>query len=188
MKTYEFTIVASGPDPRADDFEDRFYNAGCDDATISFQKGAIVLEFAREAVTFAKALTSAFSDVQRAGAKVERVEPDYLVSLSDIAERAGLSRAAISLYGKGERGHGFPPPVARIMSDGPLWDWTEVSSWLHQHGKLAASDVFQARLVKEANLVAQSNELTGGQKVKLLSKRIEAAGRAEGPIKMEAKA
>ena len=81
MKAHEFTIVASGLDPEADDFEDRIYEAGCDDATLSFQKGAIVLEFAREAASFAKALVSAIADVQRAGAKVERIEPDSLVSL-----------------------------------------------------------------------------------------------------------
>src|ERR1700675_2404183 len=107
MKTHEFAIIASGLDPEADDFEDRFYEAGCDDATVSYQKGAIILEFAREAQTFAKALISAFSNVQQAGAKIERVEPDYLVSLSDIAMRSGLSRAAISLYSKGERSEGF---------------------------------------------------------------------------------
>ena len=72
IKTHEFTIVALGLDPEAEDFEDRFYEAGCDDATISYQKGAIILEFAREAPTVAKALMSAFADVQKAGAKVER--------------------------------------------------------------------------------------------------------------------
>ena len=70
MKTHEFTIVASGLDPEAEDFEDRFYEAGCDDATISFQKGVILLEFAREAPSFAKALISAIADVQRTGAEV----------------------------------------------------------------------------------------------------------------------
>ena len=39
MKKYEFSIIASGLDPEAEDFEKRFYDAGCDDATISFQKG-----------------------------------------------------------------------------------------------------------------------------------------------------
>ncbi|HEY4941120.1 MAG TPA: hypothetical protein VII56_06805 [Rhizomicrobium sp.] len=188
MKTHEFTIVASGLDPEADDFEDRFYEAGCDDSTISFQKGAIILEFAREAQTFAKALISAFSDVQRAGAKVERIEPDYLVSLSDIAARSGLSRAAISLYGKGERAQGFPAPVARVTSESPLWDWVEVSCWMLQQKRLSPRDVLQARLVKEANLVAQSQALKRGQLVKRLEKRAAEFLRDEGPIKMEVKA
>jgi predicted DNA-binding transcriptional regulator AlpA len=188
MKTHDFTIVASGLDPEAKDFEDRFYEAGCDDATISWQKGAIVLEFEREAATFAKALISAFADVQKAGAKVERIEPDYLVSLSDIAQRTGLSRAAISLYCKGERGHGFPAPVARVTSESPLWDWVDVSRWMVRHDKLSPGDVLCARMVKEANLVVQSPALKRDQFVKQLEKRageLERASRAEGPIKME---
>ena len=93
-KTHEFTIVASGLDPEMEGYEDRFFDAGCDDATLSFQKGVIIAEFAREAVSFSKAVSSAYEDVMRTGAKVERVEPDYLVSLSDIAERSGLTRQA----------------------------------------------------------------------------------------------
>ncbi len=188
MKTHEFTIIASGLDPQADDFEDRFYEAGCDDATISFQKGAIILEFAREAPTFAKALVSAFADVQRAGAKVERIEPDNLVSLSDIAARTGLSRAAISLYGKGERGQGFPAPVARVTSESPLWDWVDVSSWMVQQGKLPADNVTVARIVREANLVAQLRDLKPGQMIKQLEKSAAELDRADGPIKMKVKA
>ncbi len=65
MKTHAFTIVALGMDTKSDDFEDRFYNAGCDDATISLWKGAIILEFAREAPTFDEALASALADVRR---------------------------------------------------------------------------------------------------------------------------
>jgi hypothetical protein len=187
MKTHEFAIVASGLDPEADDFEDRFYDAGCDDATISFQKGVIVLDFAREAQTFAKALISAIEDVQRAGARIERIEPDYLVSLSDIAARSGLSRAAISLYCKGARGQGFPPPVARVTSESPLWDWVDVSRWMHERDRLSASDVLQARMVKGANLVAQSRALRHDQFVKQLEKRAAEFER-EGAKKLEARA
>lgn len=75
MKTHEFTIIASGLDTEADNFEDRFFEAGCDDATIAFVKGLIVLEFAREATTFTGALMSAIEDVALAGAEVEHVEP-----------------------------------------------------------------------------------------------------------------
>lgn len=74
MKIHEFTIVASGLDPKADDFEDRFFEAGCDDATISFHDSVIVLEFAREAESFAKALVSAVADMRSTGAKIERIE------------------------------------------------------------------------------------------------------------------
>ena len=109
MKTYEFTIIASGLDTEADDFEDHFYGAKCDDATVAVIKGKIVLEFAREARNFAHALASAIIDVRRAGAKIERIEPDYLVSLSDIAQRSDLSRSAISHYAAGNRDNRHAP-------------------------------------------------------------------------------
>jgi len=168
MKTHEFAIIASGPDPNAEDFEDKFFNAGCGDATISLQKGVIILEFAREAQNFARALITAFVDVKRAGAKVERVEPDYLVSLADIAKRSGLSRAAISLYCKGARAEGFPAPVARVTSESPLWDWAEVARWMFRNGKLSADVVLKARMVRGANIVVQTIPFAHDQFMKRL--------------------
>jgi len=156
MKTFDFTVVASGVDPRADDFEDRFFAAGCDDATISFQKGAIVLEFTRAATSFAGAVRSALLNVLQAGAKPVHVEPDYLVSLSDIAERAGLSKAAVSLYAKGARGKDFPAPVARVTTESPLWDWVEVADWMHRHEKLPLAALVEAKVVRAANFAVQS--------------------------------
>ena len=101
MTNFEFSIIASGLDPEADDFEDRFYEAGCDDATIGFQKGAIVLDFDREARTLISAMVSAIRDVRRAGAQVNHVEPDYLVNANEIGRRSGHSKAAVSLVRKG---------------------------------------------------------------------------------------
>jgi predicted DNA-binding transcriptional regulator AlpA len=110
----------------------------------------------RDAGSFADAVRSALLDVLRAGAKPVHVEPDYLVSLSDIAERAGLSKAAISLYAKGERGADFPAPVARVTTESPLWDWAEVADWMHRHDKLPAWALAEAKVVRAANLAVQS--------------------------------
>ncbi len=151
MKKFCFTIIASGLDPEAADFEDRFFNAGCDDATIAFVKGAIVLEFEREAQNFAHALVTAMRNVQKAGATLEHIEPDYLVSLSDIAERCKLSRAAISLFAKGERGAGFPAPIARVTTESPLWDWVHVARWMYHHKKLSLTTLVEAKIVRDAN-------------------------------------
>lgn len=75
MKTYEFSIIASGLDQQSEDFDSRFYNAGCDDATVSFQKGHIIVDFARDAESIDDAIASAVECVIAAGATVERVEP-----------------------------------------------------------------------------------------------------------------
>lgn len=150
---HEFTVVMTGIDPEAEDFEDRFFAAGCDDATLAVQRGAVLAHFAREAPSLAEAVERALTDVATAGARPLRLEPDPLVSLSDIAARAGLTRAAVSLYARGERGSGFPPPVARVTSDSPLWDWAMVAGWLYGRGLVSAPMVERARLLRETNAV-----------------------------------
>jgi hypothetical protein len=151
MKTFEFTIIATGMDPHASDFEDRLFEAGCDDATIAFQKGTIVLEFDRVAKNFSHAIDSAIRDVRRAGAYVRHVEPDHLVNLSDIAARAGITKAAVSFYAKGERSEGFPAPVARVTTESPLWDWVEVAEWFRKQGRLSADVLVEARILRQTN-------------------------------------
>lgn len=151
MPVFEFSIIATGLDPQAHDFERRFFEKGADDATVSFQRGLIILDFAREASDIDSALASAIDAVQAAGARITRIEPDPLVSLADIAARAKLTRAAVSLYASGQRGRDFPPPVARVTSDGPLWDWAEVAMWLVAAGRLAPEVCTQAYAIADAN-------------------------------------
>lgn len=176
MRTYEFAIVASGLDPQDEDFEARFYRAGCDDATISFQRGRIIADFAREAGSPEDAVVSAIEDVMKAGATVERVEPDPLVSLTDMASRAGLTRAALSLYAKGQRASGFPPPVARVTAASPLWDWADVSRWFCDHGKLDREEVALAQVVKAANEAVTAGEAGHlRDRLRVISRKVEPA-------------
>lgn len=151
MRSHNFAIVASGLDIERPELMDRLFAAGCDDATVSLQKGRTVLGFDRPARNFVQALASALADVGRAGGRVERVEPDHLVSASEIARRSGLGRAAVSHYVSGARREGFPRPVARVITDSPLWDWVEVASWLHRTGQVSLNVAVEARLVREAN-------------------------------------
>lgn len=159
MKTFEFSVIASGLDPHAEDFEARFYENGCDDALVSFQKGHIIIDFAREAETFAEAVASALENVAATGAHIDRLEPDPLVSLSDIANRANLSRAAITNYYKGYRCEGFPAPVARVTSESPLWDWGRVAKWLVCNNKLDRSVAIEAETVSEVNRAVEHGEI-----------------------------
>ena len=50
---------------------------GCDDATVSFQGGDIIIDFAREAETMEQAIASAVECVKATGARVQRVELQY---------------------------------------------------------------------------------------------------------------
>lgn len=152
MSFFEFTIIASGVDIDSP-YEDALFEAGCDDATLSVQKGVLIAEFNREAVSFSSAVSSACGAIMRSGLKVERIEPDHLVSLVEIAERAALSRQAIHLYAKGDRGSKFPHPVAKVTSKHPLWDWCEVADWLFKKNFVDQREVVHARIVKEANII-----------------------------------
>jgi hypothetical protein len=158
MKTFEFSIIASGLDPETEDFADRFFKAGCDDSTISFQKGHIIVDFAREADSIDAAICSAVEGVEKAGAQVDRIEPDPLVSLSDIAARTGLTRAAITNYSKGQRAENFPSPVARVTSKTSLYDWAAVATWLFQNEQLSREAAIEAEAVRVANAAIQSHE------------------------------
>lgn len=158
MNKYEFSIIASGLDPTSEDFEQRFYDAGCDDATISFQRGHIIVDFAREADSVSKAIASAVENVEASGAVVDRVEPDPLVSLADIAARTGMTRAAMTQYSKGQRSKDFPVPIARVTSDSPLWEWATVAKWLFRHEKLSKEAAMEAEAVRIANAAIQSHD------------------------------
>lgn len=174
MENHEFTIIATGLDPKADDFEDRFFEAGCDDALLGFQRGVITLDFNREATSLEDAIEAAIRDVHRAGAKIERVEPDHLVNLSDIAERSGLTRQAIALYASGERGIGFPTPSACVTTNHPLYDWQEVADWLVANKNLPGEVAVQARIIKAAN-EALTDTISGDTAFKGRIRALEAA-------------
>lgn len=168
MKLHEFSIIASGLEPNAEDFDTRFYDAGCDDATIAFQKGHIIVDFGREAESLEDAIASALADVKKAGATVDRVEPDPLVSLSDMAARTGLTRAAMTNYFKGARGKDFPAPVAKVTSESPLWDWATVARWMYQNNRLDRAAAIDAEIVKQANAVLDDG---GGDMARRLKKK-----------------
>jgi hypothetical protein len=156
MSTYEFTIIAAGLDIGSADSTDRLFEAGCDDSTVSFQRGAIIMDFDREARSLGAAIASAVADVEKAGATVIHIEPDHLVNLSDIAARTGITRAAASLYAKGERGTDFPVPVARVTTESPLWDWVDVARWFYRQGRIPKEELARARTVRKVNTSIQS--------------------------------
>lgn len=166
MKLHEFSIIASGLDPDAEDFDNRFYEAGCDDATIAFQKGHIIVDFGREAASLEDAIASAIADVKKAGATVERIEPDPLVSLSDMAARAGLTRAAMTNYFKGLRAANFPAPVARVTTESPLWEWATVARWMFENNKLTREAAIDAEVVRQANAAIGEGDMRIGARLK----------------------
>ncbi len=147
MKTYHFTIVIRDARFDMDDLEDRLFEAGCDDALICSYNNTVYLEFDRESVSAEQAMKSAIENIKSAGFKELLIEEQGFSTLSEMAERAGLSRQALSLYAQNKRGDGhFPTPVYGLATKTALYSWPEVATWLYNKGKLDKEqyDVAQA--------------------------------------------
>ena len=135
---FEFTFVL-GPDASPNDkaLEDRLVQAGCDDALICAYGKTVFLQFEREATTARHALQSALRNICNAGFSIHAIEESGCASVSEMAQRSGLSRSAIDNYLKGRRGgEGFPNPVSGLSSKSPQFYWPEVAKWLYREGKI----------------------------------------------------
>jgi len=77
------------------------------------------------------------------GGAVSSVEPDALVTASEIARRIGWTRESVRLLAEGARGPGgFPAAAAGSRGQRTrLWRWSEVASWLRASGIHAPSPV-----------------------------------------------
>ena len=71
---HSFTLRVSGIDTTGN-YEDRLYDAGCDDALVAVVDGQLYLDFDRDAADFDAAVQSAQKDVESAGGRVEAVMP-----------------------------------------------------------------------------------------------------------------
>ena len=153
--SYQFTLILDGVDDKTPGLEDALFEAGCDDALINYKNGTVYLDFDREGEALEGVILSAIKHIEASniGAKIVSVAPEHLVSLSDIAQRASMTRQAVSLFVQGERGSGgFPKPVLKIVNKSPLWRWSAVAEWLYQHGKIRDHHV-----VEDANIVEDIN-------------------------------
>lgn len=132
MKTFAFTLLLEGVDLLTIEHLDALFEAGCDDATFGQRNSTYYADFDREAPSFAEAVGSAVTAVERAvpGLRVVRVEPDDLVSAADIAVRTNRSRESVRLLIQGKRGPGrFPQPACWLGKNRPLWRWSDVADW-----------------------------------------------------------
>jgi hypothetical protein len=134
MGPYNFTLIISGP---VDEHLDELFEAGCNDALFGEVDGVHYAEFDREAPAFRQAITSAMRAVNSVDElRVERIEPEDLVTASDIAARLGRTRESIRLLIAGDRGPGgFPAPVSHLRDRNRLWRWGQVLIWWAMMGE-----------------------------------------------------
>lgn len=137
MTLYHFSILIRDADKSIPDLEDKLFNAGCDDALVCFYNQTVYLEFDRYAETAQLAIQSAFDNIRQAGFSDLVLQESGVSSLSEIATRSGLTRAAISNYANGKRAKDFPRPVYGVASGSALYSWKEVANWLYQNNKIS---------------------------------------------------
>lgn len=132
MNSHQFTLIVDGPDLQDPAHIDTLFETGCDDATVGRVGSIQYLDFDREAETFADAVLEAANAIENAvpEARVVHLEPDDLVTMSEIAHRTGRSRESVRLLVRGERGPGgFPAPATHFKSRQRMWRWQQVATW-----------------------------------------------------------
>ncbi len=131
-QTYTFTLLLRGADPLTAINMKALERGGCNDALFGRRGTIFYADFDREAEGFGEAVLSAIRDIERSvpGLKVTRVEPEELVSASQIARRTKRSRESVRLLIEGRRGPGnFPAPALWVSAARKLWRWTDVADW-----------------------------------------------------------
>lgn len=177
-RTYHFVLVLSGVNQDTEGLEDALFEAGCDDALISYKNRVVCLDFDRESDSLENAIISSIHDVEGAniGAKAAHIEGAF-VTLSEIAERTGFTKQAISLFIQGKRGPGgFPIPFTGVNSSSPIWRFRDVVVWLHANGKLDSNKLFDDKSYTELDIIdginralEERDENVGKQRDKILS-------------------
>lgn len=131
MNTYWFDLEVEGPvtDDHVEALGDILEAEDGIDATVQADHRGGKVMFNREAHDAIEAITSAIEHVMAAGMNVTGVTEDLVVT-DEIAERAGVTPAAVRYWISGERGPGgFPEPKVRRQRNS-LHSWADVSSWL----------------------------------------------------------
>ncbi len=133
MNEYEFTLKFNLHNHQIDpnDYIERLYESGCDDALIGIgKKGYVSLDFIRSASSAYEAISSAVTNVKKAIPNATLIEatPDF-VGLTDTAKILGCTRQNIrNLIFKS--GAGSPLPIYEGTPS--IWHLAEILIWLRE--------------------------------------------------------
>ena len=100
------------------------------DATVSLHHGLVVVALSVDAESATDAARSALEQLRAHGVVVRRLY-NNLVTRRDIAERCGVSTAAVGQWIRGERGPREFPSTYNSVGSG-VWWWAEVNEWLRR--------------------------------------------------------
>lgn len=146
MANYELIFVVEGV---REDLEERLLEAGINLATIG-RLQRVYVDAPGE--SFLEALRAGHRQLRSLKIWPTRLHLD-LVNQADIADRVGISQAAVAKWVKSNNGHDRFPVEHDSSSTGPLWVWSEVNEWIRRNRK-GRFDGFcspNRRQVEEAN-------------------------------------
>jgi len=165
--THRFTLQLEGLDDITDQQLSALFAAGCDDGTFGKHNGTWLAEFDRTAKRFDEAVGTAIRQIETAVSELRVVrlvdEHDDLVTASEIARRAELSREAIRLLANGKRGSNtFPRPRAVLGKAQRLWYWPDVAKWFtrERHTRIRTELDEHAAFVRALNAALELRRLS----------------------------
>lgn len=162
MNEYDFTLKFNLENHLADsdDFIEKLYAGGCDDALIGVgNKEYVALNFIREASSAYEAISSAINDVKRVISGVTLIEaaPD-LVGLTDAAKILGYTQQHMKNLSI-ESNSKFPMPVYEGTHS--IWHLAEILMWLREYRRQLIDDA----LLEIAQTNMNINIATSWQKI-----------------------
>lgn len=178
MNNYEFTLVLANIHDFDEQLVNRIFEVGCDDASLLTRNGVVYLDFDREAASFSEAVWSAIRQVESIAQpkiRVDSIQPDDLVTVSEIARRIQKSREYVRLLINGERGTGnFPLPISGMSQKSMIWSWLRVSQWLFKHDLVSEEQVAIAQEIADINqyLFHRDHWLEFNQRMKKIEARL----------------
>jgi len=151
---YNFALVLNGIKENDNDYDDKLYGSGCDDAVISYWNQLVYVDFCREAPSLKDAIFSAINDVKNSGvnAQIERIEDTTVLNQSQLGEKLKKSRQAINqMVSNKSSSDPFPSPLNEREKGAKVWEWSIVSAWLARQGRLSNEAAMDAQLVTMIN-------------------------------------
>lgn len=160
-KYYNFTLIVQGISEINAEIEDKLFESGCSDATLSLKDNIACLEFDRAAISMQNAIVNAITNVIDSGLKVRisSIEPGEYVTTSEIARRINKSRQYIRKLKVGEKGFdSFPAPISGNQFGIPIYHWITIAKYFIRHKKfIGEEEIEKALLIKEINIVLERN-------------------------------
>ena len=127
MSTFAFTVIVDDAQGRAAEL------AQVNGLLVTSHSGSRAsVEFAVDSEVPLNAALDACAGLSSASYTPLRFDLD-LVSLSDIAERVGVSRETARLWSEAKRREGFPAHFTTVGAS-RIWAWADVCDWLEAEG------------------------------------------------------